>query len=553
MNRLILVLLLVPLAHAAQLGDWGHFLSFHPKLHLHNPDGRAWTATLHLMRWPNPGWNPDHLGVRISGPDGSVVRWNDEPVVDGAVALTFPAGLPGTYTVEAGAVTASRDKPTTEFKGSNLWLETDLPRAVVWTGDPTGHAIEGRRFCVQPSMPRRWWFWVPPGTTSFTVRAQRADRWMSQREDFGFSVFTPRGQRITTLFGQPPRTGGAEYRQELARVVEVEPGADGRFWYIEMRLGDGHNHSKMNLSFEGVPPFVARSPEEWFDPVNGIPVVPVYDDDPFIQASYEPKDETRWPHLQHWVPCPALGDPDGIEMRGSLRAALWNPDDRPLRLGIGTYLPRTGMGKDSPLPQARVQLTSPAGSLVDEAWDVPHWHGGRTPLLPRPVPATGTAVAELAIDGIERCWLFTYPATPLVLRGKTQADGWHRFDLEIGTARNWYFRVPTGTRSFRVRIAAEHVEDIVDLEINAPDRVQARLYERAGEREVTVPAGLDGKIWHLRTDIGSASRLITVGDQPRYLGLYLTLELHGVPALLAPTWEQWFDPADPQLVWERTP
>ncbi|MCX7935803.1 MAG: hypothetical protein N3A66_11170, partial [Planctomycetota bacterium] len=57
---------------------------------------------------------------------------------------------------------------------------------------------------------------------------------------------------------------------------------------------------------------------------------------------------------------------------------------------------------------------------------------------------------------------------------------------------------------------------------------------------------LDGKIWHLRADVGSASRLITEGPPSgRYLSIYLTLELKGVPGLLAPTWEQWFDPTAP--------
>jgi hypothetical protein len=473
-------------------------------------------------------------------------------VVDGVIVLRLPAGPPGSYTIEAGAKIASKGKDKTEFDGANLWVESDLPRAVVWTGDPAGHAIEGRRFCVQASVPRRWWFWVPPGTTTFSIRAQRADRWMSQREDFGFTVFSPRGQRVTTLFGQPPKDT-AEYRQEVERTIEVEPGAAGRFWCVEMRLGDSHNHSKMNLALVGVPPYVARSPEEWFDPTASVPAVPLYDSDPFIQASYEPKDEQRWPKLQHWSPCPALGDPDGIELRDGVLATLWNPENRPLRLGLGTYLPRAGLGKDVVLPQARVRLANAGGNLLDVRWPVPHWHGGNPPLKPRDLPATGSGTADLTVDGVERCWLFTYPATPLVLRGKAQEGSWSRFNLEIGTARHWFFLVPTGTKSFKVRAAAQHDTDVIDLEVNAPDRVQARIYARTGEVEVAVPAGLDGKIWHIRTDVGSASRLITVGAEPRYLGIYLTLDLQGIPGLLAPTWEQWFDPAAPATPWERKP
>lgn len=33
-----------------------------------------------------------------------------------------------------------------------------------------------------PIVPRRWWFWVPEGTTEFTVRALRDHSAMTQRE-----------------------------------------------------------------------------------------------------------------------------------------------------------------------------------------------------------------------------------------------------------------------------------------------------------------------------------------------------------------------------------
>jgi hypothetical protein len=41
------------------------------------------------------------------------------------------------------------------------------------------------------------------------------------------------------------------------------------------------------------------------------------------------------------------------------------------------------------------------------------------------------------------------------------------------------------------------------------------------------------------------------GPDTRYLGLYLTLDLKGVPGYLAPTWEQWFDPERPVVSWNR--
>ena len=86
------------------------------------------------------------------------------------------------------------------------------------------------------------------------------------------------------------------------------------------------------------------------------------------------------------------------------------------------------------------------------------------------------------------------------------------------------------------------------LEVNAPDRTVAMIYDRQGEREIMVPDGLDGKIWHVRLDVGSATRMSNERGQPaRYLHHYIDLDLLGVPAFLAPTWEQWFDPARPAL------
>lgn len=83
----------------------------------------------------------------------------------------------------------------------------------------------------------------------------------------------------------------------------------------------------------------------------------------------------------------------------------------------------------------------------------------------------------------------------------------------------------------------------MNLAVAAPDRTMAVIYANAGETTIPVPAGLDGKIWHLRPDTGSASRMITQEEPFRYQAMRLTIELRCVPGLLAPTWEQWFDPA----------
>jgi hypothetical protein len=170
-----------------------------------------------------------------------------------------------------------------------------------------------------------------------------------------------------------------------------------------------------------------------------------------------------------------------------------------------------------------------------------HLHGKHG--APAPLPRSPAGVLEVTVGGAERWFAFTYPATPLVWRGEEGTDGWQRFTFEAGTARNWYFHVPDGTESFRIRAAAQHPEDVFHLAINAPDRTVDLLYGREAESTIEVPDGLDGKLWHLRPDVGSASRLRGADPAgPRYLGVYLELDLNGVPGLLAPTPGQWFDP-----------
>ena len=72
------------------------------------------------------------------------------------------------------------------------------------------------------------------------------------------------------------------------------------------------------------------------------------------------------------------------------------------------------------------------------------------------------------------------------------------------------------------------------------------IHGRDGEARVEVPPGLCGRIWHLRADVGSGSVMRTDGGPAsRFLHIYMTLDIRGVPGLLAPTWEQWFDPANP--------
>ena len=528
------------------VGDWGHFLRYAPKVYLHNPDGRAFEVTVHLFRWPIPSWNRESVTLRLGAPDGTAVLEGDFAVEGASRTFAVPDGPAGAYVLEMNLPARH------VFRGPDFWVESSLDRAVVFTGDPhateiQGNALAGRWLVTQCSVPRRWWFWVPAGTKSFTARTQWIQSYQSQREDWGISIFSPRGQRVRKLWGDLDLDRGRPFDTPESRtqstIVNVEPGASGRFWYAEIRLGDAHNYSKISFSLEGVPPYVARSPEEWFDPVAGLPAVPLYDEDGFMQCAMGEATKAQWPWLRNFMPCPSLGDPDGVQIRGDAVFALWNPENRPLALRVGTYLPRPGA--DGSPPTARVRVLGAAGDVLRDGTETMlHLHGEQG--APEPIPSTGKGVARVEVHDTERWLAFTYPATPLVLLGRDAGDGWSRFQLEVGTVRNHYFHVPVGTRQFAVRAEAEHETDRLHLEINAPDRTVEMIYGRAGEQVVEVPPGLDGRIWHIRADVGSGSVMQTTGGpDSRFLHIYMTLDLRGVPGLIAPTWEQWFDPENP--------
>ena len=537
------------------LGDGGHFLKYGTKVSLLNPDGRAFTVTVHLFRWPVAQWNPAEVALRIIDPNGKALVEGAPAFPGDSRTFPIPAGLKGVYSVEMNMGTP----PNPQTPGNvDCFIESSLDRSVVGTGLPHEHAVRGGRWMiVQCSVPRRYWFWVPAGTKSFTCRTQSIPSYQSQREDWGITIFSPRGQRVRQLWGDldwekgpyndpdPKGPLGTIESRTMATKVNVEPSAGGRFWCVEIRFADSHNYSKISFSLDGVPPYLARSPEEWFNPETGeSPKVDPYDNDAFMQYARSSKSD-GWPFLENFSPCPSLGDPDGASVRGDATFALWNPEDRPLKFKVGTYLTRD-MGTTNTPQKAGVKITGADGKVIVDRQDpieTLHYGGAG---MPETIPLTGKGVAKVSISGAERWIAFTYPATPLVLIGQELESGWSRFNLEVGTARNWYFFVPRGTKAFSVRASVQHEQDVMNLEINAPDRTLAVIYDRAGEKTVTVPAGLDGKIWHLRGDIGSATVMKTPGGpDTRFLGLYLTLDLKGVPGYLSPTWEQWFDPNKP--------
>ena len=529
------------------IGDWGHFISYTPTVYFDNPQGKAFTVKVHVMQWPNRNWRREKIKLRLVGPDDKVLLSGEHECKESEVVLDVERGQAGVYRLH-----------TTD----NVWIWSSLDRSVVWTGIPGMHIMDDRepistdgdrerprrfyekrgQLVFQAAVPRRWWFWVPPDVTEFTCRAMRADRCMSQREDWGYFIITPRGQRIRALWGQPPHARGKDYRREQMVTVEVEPGAAGRFWSVEVCLADSHQYSNINFSLDGVPPYLSRSPEEWFNPATGKrPEVPLYDDTPFIQSAKTEMLGKRWPGLQHFSPCPSLGDPDGIEVIGDAVYALWNPENRELGYRIGTYLPRGGSENPS---NARVRIISEGKTILDEHMPMHHLHGDDG--HPTHVLKDTQGVCYVSVSDVERFISFTYPATPLVLVGQPHAGEWRRFSFSACAPRNWYFFVPEGTRTFELRVKTTFPADVLNLEVWAPDRMVKRIYGRQGRCRITVPEGLDDKIWYLRPSVGSATRMVTdKGPDYRYQDMPLTLDLKGVPGYLGPTWEQWFDPQKP--------
>lgn len=526
-SAFLIVLFLAPgkLAAATALGDWGHFISYNAKMYLYNPDGRDFDVTAHVLQWPID-WNKPDQQLKITAPDDTVVVNGRHKLEKAEATVRVTDAQKGVYLVES--------------KG-HKWISSTLDRSVLHTGETQGHMVDDRRAVFQCTVPRRWWFWVPRDVTEFTVKAQRADRYMSQREDWGFFVISPRGQRMKALWGQPPHKG--QYRQEQTRTVEVEPGAAGRFWSLEVQYADSHVYSNINITFDGVPRYLARSPEEWFNPKTAnIPQPKIYDATPFIQsARIEEILKEKWPALHHFSPCPSLGDPDGIKILGDATFALWNPDGRDLQFRIGTYLPRKG--KENP-EMAHVVITGPDGDKVlDKELPMLHLHGKGGNPTEKLAMDKGVSVVE--VSGVEKFMSFTYPATPLVLYGKEQDDGWAKYRLTAAAPRNWYFYVPKGIASFQVSVAADFETDVVDMQVCSPDRIANRIYGHEGQSTIQVPEGMDGKMWYLRPSVGSASRMITREKPYRYQDMPLTIRMKGVPGYLSPTWGQWFDPEKP--------
>ncbi|MFW6337095.1 MAG: hypothetical protein ACOC3G_08195 [Phycisphaeraceae bacterium] len=525
-----------PVRGQSQIGGAGHYLQSFTDVSLLNPDGKAFEIRLHRFDWwEGVRWDQERLPVRLTDAEGNVIFDKRVDVPDDrAVTLPIEAGHEGAH-------------------GLTYWsLSTDLEHAVADAKHHPGRdAKKLGAFYSNPFVARRWWFYVPEGTERFTVRSQSGPG-RTQREDGRFVVFSPRGQRMAARFGVADpiwQDGEIKHGQDTPRYqradVLVEPGSAGRFWAIEVGFGDSHNYNDVNISLEGVPPYLAMSPEAWFNPETGEPAKPkLYDDSSFVFWDEAPPSVglEQYPWAKRWSPVPSLGDEDGVELRTPAEIALWNPDNRELRLAVATYIPRAG-------DQARVRWNDAEGKeLLNERFEIHGVHGDKgwnKTLNP------GPGVSRLHVEEAEQFWMYTYPATPIVLVGEAVDDDWQRVRLDVGQVRNWYFRVPEGTKQFHIRAASDDENRVMKLAVNAPDRTMKMIYDDKGEVKVDVPDHLAGRIWHLRIGLASATRLRSEGEPAALPMMRLDVDFKGVPALLAPSWEQWFDPTNPKPPHQR--
>ena len=497
------------------LGDHGHWLRHDQTVYLNNPTGREFSLTIHRhMQYPPP----QQMTMQIFSPSGRVIVDATFPEGIGDTMVKTPASGPGVY------------KAVFRSAGAQyFFVKSDLAGMVVYAGDT--NASNPTRFHVMDHLQRRWWFFVPAGVKEFQI-VPTFTQGTSNREDMGIVVYTPRGQRTRIFWGDASLAvdsgpGGRASRRIAAAIrVPVEPTMDGRFWSLELCNGDSHWHADNEFVLRGVPPYLAQSPDMWFNPIDGKTAkinLPAFD------KTMEPA------RFSQGMPNTFMGDQSYVGMRGPHRVFLKNGAGTAITAGMGMYVlheePWTGEAK----------AVGPDGNeLAAMSFKEEQWHNNERHLA---IPAAAPGVWRMDLDGNH--WFFwTEPALAMVLSGPKAAPD--TFELELIGPRNWYFSVPKGVRKFEVALACPRPGDAAVCEVNAPDRCMRVVEAASGETEtrtVTVPEGLDGRIWFLR--IGPSSGAFLGGEDPNQYHrptVNARLTLRGVPAYLAPTWGQWFDP-----------
>jgi len=516
------------------LGDGGHFLQTSPRMFANNPDGRAFTVTVHRHVWAVGGEiNAPGLPIRVLKPDGAEAVAGVLAGGEGAATVAVPAGAKGVYEIEI------------KTGGYSLvWVQTSLPKLVAVTEPFAGKDVGQRPFQLHVVAPRRWYFHVPRGVRRFRIKHE-IQTGQTHREDFGFFVVSPRGQRVEAVFGgkslEMSPTSGARPGFSLplrpvavVRSIEVDPGADGRFWSLWLTSGDSHSYSDLRLQFEGVPPYLASSPEQWFDPRTGQDAPERAYDESLIRHpdTVDAQGELREPYPRYFcTPTPFLGDEDYNGWRGPHTVWISNPEGRKLEFGVQAYLSPPAERKT---PVA-VRVTGPKGkALIEKALPL-----GRSIEI---APAGG-GTYRVDCDGL-RWFPWTFPVTRAVIEGKPADNGGAEFAIETSIPRHWFFKVPSGTRRFTVAVKVHDPNHVLRVEVQSPDRIEEELAVRGGARRemvVEVEPRSQDRIWFLRVEVGSATRFLSDKRRPRQVTIEADIELHGVPGYLAPTWEQWFD------------
>jgi len=514
------------------LGDAGHFLQSHPTLYALNPDGRAFTVTMHRHIWPVVRHNTGDYAAEIISPDGEVVATGGIPSGESEVTLDVPGGPPGVYRVQY-----------TTGGYSLTWVTCSLDHFVAGTGSYELPEQPFTTFFLHAMAPRRWYFYVPQGVETFKIK-HTIMPFQSHREDYGFFVMTPRGQRIAAFYGGKPlpvETREPNRPIPIEREIECDPGTTGRFWSIWVTGGDSHNFSDLQIVVDGVPRYFAPTPGQWFNPETGeVPRRLVYDKSQIRaldrRGALDAEGERLSRDHYRWAPAPYLGDEDYTGMRGAATVYVRNPEPRPVDFGVISYI----IPKRERWPVS-YEVFGPAGDSLLKAEDT-YGHADSSRLR---IPAA--VAGDYRVDVTAEQWFaWTEPAVPMVLAGKPRDRG-ARFDLEIGIARHWFFKVPAGVEEFDLGLAVDDPDHVLLAEVHAPDRMVDVAYVRGGEpdrRTVRVPEALDDKIWFLRLEVGSATRFVSDDiDAPRNVRIGTHVTLDGVPPYLAPTWGQWFEPA----------
>jgi len=523
LTPLILLVLLsiqcLPASASSHLGDGGHFFQFMEYAYANNPDGRAFTFTVHRDVSPAEWANRGDVNVLAYAPDGTEISKSAIKSGEGRAVVNVPAGTPGVYRLRV--------------EGGYTWLECSLDQLVAGCGDWAMKDGPFKTFMIHAIVPRRWYFFVPPATTDFQFKTTVMP-FQSHKEDYGLILMSPKGQRMAGLFGGKPRDVERTLPNDPRPVVaniEVDPGTDGRFWSIWACGGDSHNYSDLQVQVTGVPPYFAPSPEQWFDPTTGKPA-PIMLADEIVGPKFRE-------NYSKYTVAPFLGDLDYNGVRGPAAILISNRDNRKIDFYSGSYFLPAGR-----FP-VKYRVTGPRGAVVAEAESF-MTHSDPMDWAHVAIPASGAGTYRVDVDAGH--WLaWSEPSVPMVLAGKAipGAGGGSSFPLEIGIARNWYFKVPAGVRKFAVAATVADPAHVLQAEVNAPDRLMDVLMARGGRRseiEIDVPDGLDGKIWFLRMSVGSATRFLSEDIRaPKHVRINADLELRGVQGYLSPTWEQWFD------------